>query len=204
MSEETYSARYSPPKRRPTKRISPAVEAETPNVLTRDFEGVSAAYGGALLFVGYEVEGMLEIVVYPRYRFSSDDRVQGQLGTLWMPPGTSWDVVLAQVDALHEVAQENYRLAVTMRATEQRAHSARYEAAYDAITEVFRESWHGFALRLQREGRIVREGISFEGESPGPILVTWRGEVYTLVVFPTGSILLLNGDRRSSFQVVNE
>jgi hypothetical protein len=170
-----------------------------PAALTEDFLGLAVAYGNTLLFIGYEVNGLVEITVYPRYRFSSDDRVQGYLGYTRVPLGTPWEMILEKVDSIFEAAERNYRLAVTLRAGELRAHGSRYEAAYDAVTEVFRESWHGLALRLKREGKFDKDGVSFRGQPPGPVLADWRGRTYTLMVFPTGSILMLTGDKRTSF-----
>lgn len=169
-----------------------------PNTLTKEFEGAAAAYRDTLLFIGFEVNTKMEIVVYPRYRFGSDDRVQGHLGTLWFEEGTPWELILAEVDHLHARAQTFYQSAVSLRSSELRAHGARFERAYDAIADVFRESWHGFALRLQRHGSVEKEGMVFEGRPPSPVLVKWRGDEYTLLVAPTGSILLLRGDRRKT------
>jgi hypothetical protein len=201
MPQESYpqgaARRY-----RPTRRVANDVVTE-PGTLTYDFQGVSAAYGDALLFIGYEVEGQVEVVVYPRYRFSSDDRVQGYLGYLWVEPGTSWAVILRHIDAILEAAQTNYRTAVTLRSQELQAQGRRFEAAYDAIADVFRESWHGFALRLQRYGEASKEGVTFAGRPPGPILAKWRGETYTVLVFETGSICMLSGDQRSRFEQVD-
>ena len=165
-------------------------------MLTDEFLGLAIAYGNTLLFIGYEVNGRVEIVVYPRYRFSSDDREKGYLGYLWVELGTPWERILADVDAIYDTAQENYRFAATQRASEMRAHGSRYESAYDAITDIFRESWHGFALKLQREGQVVKSGVCFTGKPPGPVLAEWRGKIYTVQVFPTGSILVLTGDQR--------
>ena len=199
--EETY-LESGAARRRPTRRVargagsrSGAGEVEA---LTADLQGVAAAYGNTLLFIGYEVEGLLEIVVFPRYRFSSDDRVQGHLGNLRVPEGTPWSLILPQVDGVFDDAQRYYRRAVTTRSAETRAHGARYEAAYSAIGDLFRESWHGFSLRLKREGRVEREGATFEGDPPGPVLVRFGRETYTLHVSPTGSILLATGDKRAS------
>jgi hypothetical protein len=169
-------------------------------LLTADFQGVSAAYGDALLFIGYEVEGRIEVVVYPRYRFPSDDRVQGYLGYLWVEPGTPWAVVLHHVDAITEAAEANYRTAVALRSQELRAQGSRFETAYDAIADVFRESWHGFELRLRRYGEASKGAVTFVGRPPGPVLAKWRGETYTVLVFDTGSICMLSGDQRSRFE----
>jgi hypothetical protein len=165
-------------------------------LLTEDFVGQAVQYTNALLFIGYEIDGLVEITVYPRYRFSSDDRVHGQLGYVRVPFGTPWDVILEQVDAIAEDAQNNYRAAVTLRSSAQQAGGARFDNAYHVITDIFRESWHGFALRLQREGEIKKGDVTFSGSPPDPVLVSWRGDLYTLHVFSTGSILLVNGDRR--------
>lgn len=198
MSQESYTQggarRY-----RPSRRVVNDDESQ-PGLLTHEFQGVSAAYGEALLFLGYEVEGKIEVVVYPRYRFSSDDRVQGYLGYLWVEPGTHWETVLRHVDLIVEAAQNNYRTAVSLRSEEMHAQGSRFEAAYDAITEVFRESWHGFSLRLERYGEASRAGVTFTGSTPGPILARWRGETYTVLVFDTGSICMLSGDQRSRFE----
>jgi hypothetical protein len=77
-----------------------------------------------------------------------------------------------------------------------RAHGSRFEAAYEAITDAFRESWHGFALRLQRDGQAIKEGVRFSGTPPGPVLAEWQDKTYTVQVFPTGSIMVLTGDQR--------
>lgn len=173
-----------------------------PSVLSAELQGVSAAYGDALLFIGYEVEGSIEIVIYPRYRFSSDDRVQGYLGYLWVETGTPWETILPLVNTVLEAAQTNYRAAVTLRSVELRAQGSRFEQAYDAVAEIFRESWHGFALRLRRDGEIEKAGATFTGRPPGPVLVTWRGDTYTLLVFETGSICMVTGDQRHRLQAM--
>lgn len=160
---------------------------------------MAVAYGNTLLFIGYEVNGLVEVAVHPRYRFSSDDRVQGQLGYVHVPYGTPWEQILPEVDRIFEKAQENYRFAVTQRSTELRAHGSRFESAYEAITDIFRESWHGFALRLNREHTFVKSGVAFTGHPPGPVLATWRDRPYTVMVFPTGSITMLTGDKRDVF-----
>ena len=197
MSEEINTSRQGARRYRPSGRVSEG-QAVMPSVLTRDFQGAAAAYRDTLLFIGFEVDSRIEIVVYPRYRFGSDDRVQGHLGTLWFEPGTPWEQILSEVDKLHDRAQTFYQSAMSLRSSEMRAHGARFERAYDAIAEVFRESWHGFSLRLRRNGQIEKEGMVFEGTPPAPVLVKWRGEEFTLLVAPTGSILLLRGDRRSA------
>ena len=145
---------------RPSGRVSQGGEPQIPNVLTREMEGVAAAYGDTFLFIGFEVNSRIEIVVYPRYRFGADDRVQGHLGTLWVEPGTPWQIILERVDALQERAARFYQAASSLRSGELRAHGARFEQGYDAIGEIFRESWHGFALRLKREGRVEKDGLS--------------------------------------------
>lgn len=194
--DQDYTA-SQPTRRRPARRVSQQRdEAETPSTLTEDLIGLTVAYGNTLLFMGYEVNGLVEIAVFPRYRFASDDRVQGHLGYVRVPLGTPWTTILPQVDEIAEQAEGNYRTAVSLRANSLRAHGARFESAYDAITDTFRESWHAFMLRLLRDGRIERDGLTFEGTPPGPVLVTWRGEPYTLIVFTTGSILLVRGDQR--------
>ncbi len=192
----------SPRRYRPSRRVSPTGEENNSRVLTEEFLGMAVAYSNTLLFIGYEVNGLVEITVYPRYRFSSDDRVQGHLGYVRVPTGTPWEAILAAVDAVYDTAHNNYRIAATLRAAEVRTQGTRYEAAYEAIAELFRESWHGFALRLQRDHTVEKEGVKFEGVPPGPVLATWRGEKYTVRVFPTGSILVLKGDRRKSLQEV--
>jgi hypothetical protein len=186
------------PRRRPIRRVARGSSGGEVDALTKDLEGVAAAYAQTLLHIGFEVNGLIEIVVFPRYRFSSDDRVQGHLGNLQFQPGTRWSEILTQVDRVFDDAERLFRRAVITRATETRAHGARYEAAYSNITDLFRESWHGFALRLRREGRVTREGVVFEGEPPEPVLVTVGRETYTLHVSTTGSILLATGDRRAS------
>jgi hypothetical protein len=181
---------------RPQRRAGESQREQRATSLTEDFAGMAVAYGSTLLFIGYEVNGVVEIVVYPRYRFSSDDRVQGYLGIVRVPFGIPWEEILVEVEGVYGAAQQNYRTAVSLRAAEMRANGSRYETAYDEITDTFRESWHGFALRLRREGRITKGKITFDGSPPGPVQVTWRGESYTLQVFTTGSILLVRGDRR--------
>jgi len=188
------------PRRRPARRVVTETSASEPTVITEAYQGVAAAYGNTLLFVGYEVDGVIEVVVYPRYRFSSDDRVQGHLGYVHAPSGTPWETLLLRVDAVYDAAQTNYRMAVTLRAAEQRVDGARYDAAYETITDIFRESWHGFALRLGRDCTVEKEGVYFSGGRRGPVLAKWRGEEYTLMVFPTGSITLVKGDRRDLFR----
>ncbi len=201
MSDESYTTGAGARRYRPGKRVMQQGD-EQPSVLTRDFQGVSAAYGDALLFIGYEVEGKIEIVVYPRYRFASDDRVQGYLGYLWIEPGTPWEIILPLVNSVLDAAQTNYRTAVTLRSAELRAQGSRFEQAYDAVAEIFRESWHGFSLRLQRDGEMKKGGATFIGRPPDPVLVAWRGETYTLLVFETGSICMVTGDQRHRFETV--
>lgn len=195
--ERDYSESEPPRRRRPSRRLAQSSnEVVEPTLLTEDFIGLSLAYGNTLLFVGYEVNGLVEVAVYPRYRFSSDDRVQGQLGYVRVPLNTPWEEIIPQVDDLFELAQNNYRTAVTLRSNASRAHGARFESAYEAITDIFRESWHGFSLRLLRDDTVEKEGVTFSGKPPGPVLVTWRGETYTVQVFSTGSILMVKGDQR--------
>ena len=199
LSDEDYTAQSTGRRYRPSKRVATSQSA-APATLTEDFIGLAVAYGNTLLFIGYEVKGAVEIVIYPRYRFSSDDRVQGYLGYLWVPLGTSWERILADVERIHGEAQDNYRFAVGHRSSETRAHGSRFETAYDTVTEVFRESWHGFELRLGREGSFVKQGIKFSGSGEGPILAELQGKVYTVNVFPTGSITMVAGDRRDLFR----
>jgi hypothetical protein len=198
--ENDYTSSETTRKRRPNRRVSQPRpepdEAAEPTLLTEDFIGLSMAYGNTLLFVGYEVNGLIEIAVYPRYRFSSDDRVQGHLGYVRVPLGTSWEQIIPQIDDLFDMAQTNYRTAVTLRSNSSKAQGARFETAYSTITDIFRESWHGFALRLRREDKIVKDGVTFTGTPPGPVLAVWRGEPYTVQVFPTGSICMVSGDQR--------
>jgi hypothetical protein len=204
LSDETYTTK--PPQRtRPRRRASASRGEQALGVLTEEFEGAQAAYGNTLLFIGYEVEGLVEITVYPRYRFGSDDRVQGHLGYVRVPRGASWEEILPEIDAIYERAQRNYRVAATLRAAELRAHGSRYESAYEEIADAFRESWHGFALRLRREGEVVKGPVRFTGRPPAPVLATWRGDSFTVMVFSTGSILVLRGDRRSlpELQITN-
>src|SRR4051812_40718752 len=144
----------SPRRNRPNKRVQSS-QSQDAGILTEEFTGLALAFGSTLLFVGYEINGLVEIVVYPRYRFSSDDRVQGQLGYVKVPFGTPWEDILAEVETIYRAAEENYRQAVTLRSSELRAHGSRYETAYEAITDVFRESWHGFALKLNREEEVA-------------------------------------------------
>ncbi len=199
-SERDYTSSEPPRRNRPRRRPVRSEPAENPNVtpplLTEDFIGLAVQYTSALLFIGYEIDGLVEITVYPRYRFSSDDRVHGQLGYVRTPFGTPWDAILEQVDAIVAEAENNYRAAITLRSNAQQAGGARFDNAYHVITDLFRESWHAFALRLQREGEIKKGDVTFTGAPPDPVLVTWRGDIYTLNVFPTGSILLVNGDQR--------
>jgi hypothetical protein len=200
LSDQDYTTPGTARRYRPSKRVA-TTQSNAPTTLTDEFLGLAIAYGNTLLFIGYEVNSRVEIVVYPRYRFSSDDRVKGYLGYLWVPLGTPWEQILADVDAIYATAQENYRFAATQRASEMRAYGSRYESAYEAITDVFRESWHGFALKLQREGEVVKSGVRFTGKPPGPVLAEWRGSNYTIQVFPTGSILVLTGDQRRKLKV---
>ncbi|MDQ3927603.1 MAG: hypothetical protein M3328_00495, partial [Chloroflexota bacterium] len=64
MSQESYTQggarRY-----RPARRVTNDDDESQPGLLTHDFQGVAAAYGDAQLFLGYEVEGKIEVVVYP-------------------------------------------------------------------------------------------------------------------------------------------
>jgi hypothetical protein len=185
----------NPRRNRPNRRVQGSQPVEA-GVLTEEFSGLALAFGSTLLFVGYEVNGLVEIVVYPRYRFSSDDRVQGHVGYVRVPFGTPWEQILGEVETIYGVAEENYRLAVTLRSSELRAHGAQYESAYEAITDIFRESWHGFALKLNREDEVAKDGVVFSGRPPGPVLANWRGKSYTVQVFPTGSITMLTGDQQ--------
>jgi hypothetical protein len=195
-----YTSSETTRRRRPNRRLARSNEEPAePTLLTEDFIGLALAYGNTLLFIGYEVNGLVEISVYPRYRFSSDDRVQGHLGYVCVPLGTSWEEIIPQVDDLFDIAQTNYRTAVTLRSNATRAHGSRFETAYSAITDIFRESWHGFSLRLRREDKVVKEGVTFSGSPPGPVLAVWRGEPYTVQVFTTGSICVVKGDQRKSF-----
>jgi hypothetical protein len=199
-SERDYTSSEPVKRNRPRRRPVPSEDHGAPNVtpplLTEDFTGLAVQYTSALLFVGYEIDGLVEITVYPRYRFSSDDRVHGQLGYVRTPFGTPWDLILEEVEAIVSEAESNYRAAITLRTNAQQAAGARYDNAYHVITDLFRESWHAFALRLQREGEIKKGDVTFTGAPPDPVLVTWRGDVYTLHVFNTGSIVLVNGDQR--------
>jgi hypothetical protein len=185
----------NPPRNRPNKRVQ-AAQPEEATTLSEEFVGLALAFGNTLLFVGYEVNSLVEIVVYPRYRFSSDDRVQGHLGYVRVPFGTPWEDILAEVEAIYRSAEQNYRLAVGYRSSELRAHGSQYETAYEAITDLFRESWHGFALRLKREDKVAKDGVVFSGHPPGPVLANWRGKTYTVQVFSTGSITMLTGDQQ--------
>jgi hypothetical protein len=200
QSDNDYTTSDTIRRRRPSRRVArPEAESTDPAVLTEEFIGLSMAYGNTLLFVGYEVNGLVEIAVYPRYRFSSDDRVQGHLGYVRVPFGTPWEEIIPQVDAIFDAAQTNYRTAVSLRTNAMRANGSRYDTAYSVITDIFRESWHGFSLRLRREERVEKEGVIFSGNPPGPVLAVWRGEPYTVQVFPTGSICMVNGDQRKRF-----
>lgn len=192
--------RRSRPRRRTRRPSEDGDESASgggvPPVLTADFIGLTVQYANTLLFIGYEVNGLVELTVYPRYRFSSDDRVQGQLGYVRAAIGTPWEEILPQVDEVQELAQVNYRNAITLRSNSMQAHGSRFETAYDAITTAFRESWHGISLKLKREGEVVKEKVTFRGNPPGPILAIWRGEEYTVQVYPTGSITMVKGDQR--------
>src|ERR1044072_1001381 len=195
-----YTPSDVPRRYRPSRRVARSDEQQTTTALTEEFSGLAVSYGDTLLFIGYEVDGGAEILIYRRYRFSSDERVQGYLGYLWVPYGTPWEEILDRVNTIEQRAQQNYRVATSLRASELRAHGSRYEAAYDAITEAFRESWHGLSVRLRREGNASKDGVIFSGHPPGPVLAEWRGGTYTVMVFPTGSILVLTGDPRSRFE----
>lgn len=191
--------RRSRPRRRTPKQPGDDGSPQSggiPSALTADFIGLTVQYANSLLFIGYEVEGLVEITVYPRYRFSSDDRVQGHLGYVRVPLGTSWADILPQVDDVQDRAQANYRNAITLRSNAMQANGARFEAAYQTITDLFRESWHGFSLKLRRDGEVVKGKVTFQGTPPGPILATLRGEDYTVQVYPTGSITMVKGDQR--------
>lgn len=193
--------RSRPRKRTPrpngdSRDSSSGSDGSVPAELTADFIGLTVQYANTLLFIGYEVNGLVELTVYPRYRFSSDDRVQGHLGYVRAAIGTPWVEILPQVDEVHERAQVNYRNAVTLRSNSMQAQGSRYESAYDAITTAFRESWHGIALRLRRDGEIVKDKVTFRGTPPEPILAIWRGEEYTVQVFSSGSITMVKGDQR--------
>src|SRR3954447_15551961 len=98
----------NPRRNRPNKRVQ-ASQSEA-GILTEEFTGLALAFGSTLLFVGYEINGLVEIVVYPRYRFSSDDRVQGQLGYVRVPFGTPWEDILPEVETIYRAAEENYNL----------------------------------------------------------------------------------------------
>jgi hypothetical protein len=198
--ENDYTSSEATRRRRPSRRLpQSSPERVEPTLLTEDFIGLALAYGNTLLFIGYEVNGLVEISVYPRYRFSSDDRVQGHLGYVRVPLGTPWEEIIPQVDDVFDMAQTNYRTAVTLRANATKAHGSRFESAYSYITDIFRESWHGFSLRLRREDKVVKEGVTFSGKPPGPVLAVWRGEPYTVQVFTTGSICMVKGDQRKRF-----
>ncbi|MFL5732154.1 MAG: hypothetical protein ACJ78Q_03055 [Chloroflexia bacterium] len=185
----------NPRRNRPNRRVR-ATQSDEATTLTEEFTGLALAFGSTLLFVGYEVNGLVEIAVYPRYRFSSDDRVQGHLGYVRVPFGTPWETILAEVEVIYGAAEENYRTAVNLRSSELRAHGSQYETAYEAITDMFRESWHGFSLKLNREDQVAKDGAVFSGRPPGPVLVSWRGKSYTVQVFPTGSITMVTSDQQ--------
>jgi len=196
-SENDYTSSPSSRRTRPRRRVTESQGGlSEPQLLTQEFCGLALTYGNTLLFVGYEVNGLVEVAVYPRYRFSSDDRVQGHLGYVRVPFGTSWEEIIPQVDDLFDLAQTNYRTAVSLRSNAMQSHGSRFESAYSAITDIFRESWHGFSLKLRREDKVVKDGVTFTGEPPGPVLAVWRGEPYTVQVFTTGSILMVKGDQR--------
>jgi hypothetical protein len=199
LASEDYTTQQSR-RYRPARRPSSSRQEQEATALTHEFVGMALAYGSTLLFIGYEVNGQVEITVYPRYRFSSDDRVQGHLGYVRAPFGTPWEEILPEVDRVFEEAEENYRRAVTLRSQELRAHGARFDSAYDTICEIFRECWHGFSLRLRREGGFEKGGVEFSGNPPGPVLAVFRGKPYTVMVYPSGSITMLNGDRREVFE----
>jgi hypothetical protein len=116
LSDHDYTPIHEPRRTRPSRRVA-APRQEVPPVLTEEFIGKAVAYGNTLLFIGYEVNSRVEIVVYPRYRFSSDDRVKGYLGYLWVHLGTLWDSILGEVDEIYATAQENYRSAATTRSS---------------------------------------------------------------------------------------
>src|SRR5439155_4439059 len=124
MSDQSYPVAANARRYRPNRRVQPS-EVAAPPTLTEEFTGLAVAYGNTLLFIGYEVNGQVEITVYPRYRFSSDDRVQGHLGHVWVPFRTPWEDILPMVDAVEARAQQNYRIAVRQRADERRAQGVR-------------------------------------------------------------------------------
>src|SRR5437763_13709708 len=86
VNQQSLSAR----RYRPSGRVAQGSDPAVPDALSAEMEGVAAAYGDTLLFIGFQVNGLIEVVVYPRCRFGADDRVQGRLGTLWIEPGTPW------------------------------------------------------------------------------------------------------------------
>ncbi len=126
--ENDYTSSEATRRRRPSRRLPQSTpERVEPTLLTEDFIGLALAYGNTLLFIGYEVNGLVEISVYPRYRFSSDDRVQGHLGYVHVPLGTPWEEIIPQIDDLFDLAQNNYRTAVTLRSNATKAHGSRFE-----------------------------------------------------------------------------
>src|SRR5207245_529743 len=76
LSDQHYTMSTNPRRNRPNRRVQGSQPVEA-GILSEQFSGLALAFGSTLLFVGYEVNGLVEIVIYPRYRFSSDDRVQG-------------------------------------------------------------------------------------------------------------------------------
>ena len=169
-------------------------------LLTRDLEGAVAQYGETLLFLGFDLgDGRLQITVYPGYRFPGDDRVHGQIGIFAVPLGTRWPDILERVDSFSEAAVRNYRRCMALRAQHGRgrAVSTPDERGAELIAERFRESWAAIALRLAGEGCVVRGDVTYTGDPARAFLATWQEREYTVRVYPTGSAVVLPGDRRA-------
>jgi len=171
--------------------------------LTVDLAGAAAQYGDTLLFIGFDLgDGMLQITVYPGYRFPADDRVHGHIGIFDAPIGAAWPEILAQVDAIEREAQRNYQRCLRYRSDGSGRYSGRGsgDRGVDQVAEAIRESWAGFSLRLAREGEVTRRGVLFRGDPSRAFLAEWRGRPYTVRVYDTGSMVVVPGDRTAEMR----
>lgn len=176
------------------------MDVPTPeDVLTRNELGGAASYGDATLFIGTERKGRVSVIVYPGYRFRGDDRVHGQVGTMYVQVGDTWESIIQKVDAIFAEAVQNYRTCILWRSRDERMRGRRAPRAYEAISAQFRECWHGFAIMLARHGELTKgDAIVFQGDPNTSFLVTYRNSLYTARVYPTGSLLIVTGDHRSA------